>query len=78
MFWNHPAPKRAEWTTTYLQFTSRRKDRSRSLSVSVFNRGFTIFGFSPQLSQVKDVRKSNAQGYDYRRNRTMLSFVQQF
>ena len=26
----------------------------------------------------KDVRKSNAQGYDYRRNRTMLSFVQQF
>ena len=66
------------WGLLVLDGTSRRKDRSRSLSVSVFNRGFTIFGFSPQLSQVKDVRKSNAQGYDYRRNRTMLSFVQQF
>ena len=55
-----------------------RKDRTRTLSVSVFNRGVTIFGFSPKLTLFNDVRKTNAQLHDYRRNRGELQFVRQF
>ena len=55
-----------------------RKDRTRNLSVSVFNRGFTLLGFSPKLTLFNDVRKTNAQLHDYRRNRGELQFVRQF
>ena len=55
-----------------------RKDRSRTLSVSVYNRGLTLLGFSPQLILSNDVRKSNAQLHGYRRNRGELQFVRQF
>ncbi len=55
-----------------------REDRTRTLSVSVFNRGLTLLGFSPQLILSNDVRKSNAQLHGYRRNRGELQFVRQF
>jgi len=55
-----------------------RKDRMRILRASVFNRAFTISGFSPQLVLVNEVRASHAQLQDYRRNRTELRFVRQF
>ena len=55
-----------------------RRDRSRILRLSVFNRGLTLFGFSPQLVLINEVRKSSAQLYDYRRNRAELRFVRQF
>ena len=55
-----------------------RRDRIRSFSVSVLNRAFTVFGFSPQLVLIHDVRLTNAQAQDYDRNRAELRFVRQF
>ncbi len=55
-----------------------RKDRTRTLSLSVHNRAVTLLGFSPRLSLVTERRKTNAQTLDYERNRGELSFVRQF
>lgn len=55
-----------------------RKDRTRVLRASVLNRSFTVFGFSPKLVLVNEIRESNAQLYDYRRKRAELQFVRQF
>ena len=55
-----------------------REDRTWNLRASVFNRAFTVYGFSPQLVLVKEARESNAQLYGYRRNRAELRFVRQF
>ncbi len=57
---------------------SSREDRTRIVQASVFNRIFTIFGFSPQLVVVNEARESNAQLYDYKRTRAELRFVRQF
>ena len=50
---------------------------ARSL-VSVLNRAFTVFGFSPQLALINEARQTNAQAQDYDRNRAELRFVRQF
>ena len=55
-----------------------REDETRTLSVSVHNRAFTVLGFSPRLSLVREERDTNAQALDYDRNRAELSFVRQF
>ena len=55
-----------------------RKDRTRTLSLSVHNRAVTLLGFSPRLSVVNERRETNAQALDYERNRGELSFVRQF
>ena len=55
-----------------------RRDRTRSLRASVHHRGLTVFGFSPELVVVNEVRDTNAQLYDFRRTRGELRFVQQF
>ncbi len=55
-----------------------REDETQSLSVSVHNRAFTLAGFSPRLSLVREERDTNAQALDYKRNRAELSFVRQF
>ena len=55
-----------------------RFDRVRSFSISVLNRAFTLFGFSPQLALIHDVRLTNAQAQDFERNRAELRFVRQF
>ena len=55
-----------------------REDRTWNLRASVFNRAFTVYGFSPQLVLVKETRESNAQLYDYERTRAELRFVRQF
>ena len=55
-----------------------RFDRVRSFSVSVLNRALTLFGFSPQLALIHDVRLTNAQAQDFERNRAELRFVRQF
>ena len=57
---------------------SAREDRTRILRASLFNRAFTVFGFSPKLALVNEARASTAQLYDYRRNRAELQFVRQF
>ena len=72
------------WTDyegNWFPFTSEgepREDRTRSLRVSVHNRAFTLYGFSPQLSVVNEVRTTNAQLYDYKRTGGELRFVRQF
>ena len=55
-----------------------RRDRTRSLRLSVHNRAFTVLGFSPRLSVVNEVRTTNAQLYDFKRTSGELSFVRQF
>ena len=55
-----------------------REDLTRSLRLSVHNRNFAWWGFSPQLSLVNEVRTTNAQLYDYKRTSGELSFVRLF
>ena len=43
--------------------------------MSVLNRAFTVFGFSPQLALIHDVRLTNGQAQEYGRNRAELRFV---
>ena len=56
----------------------RRKDRTYSLRASVHNRALTFFGFSPEVSLIHEVRKTNAQLYDYKRTGGELRVVRQF
>ena len=62
----------------HLTLTGRRLDRTRTFSISVLNRAFTLYGFSPQLALVNEARATNAQAQDYDRNRAELRFVRQF
>ena len=55
-----------------------REDETWSVRASVFNRGFTLMGFSPELGVVHEVRDTNAQLYDYERTSGELRFVRQF
>ena len=57
---------------------SAREDETRILRVTVFNRLVTVFGFSPQLVLVNEDRTSNAQLYDYQRNRAELRLQRLF
>ncbi|MDE0150098.1 MAG: surface lipoprotein assembly modifier [Rhodospirillaceae bacterium] len=76
----------AEWRST--DFDGRwflltldnvpRRDRTRVLSASLFHRAFTLGGFSPRLTLVRETRRSNAQLHGYRRTRVDLGFVRQF
>ena len=56
----------------------KRRDRNRTFTISVLNRAFTLFGFSPQLALINEARLTNAQAQDYDRNRAELRFVRQF
>ena len=56
----------------------KRADRTQSVHLSVHNRAFTLFGFSPELVAVHEERDTNAQLYDYQRTRGELRFVRQF
>ena len=55
-----------------------REDRTRSVRLSVHNRGITVMGFSPAIVAVHEERETNAQLYDYERTRGELRFVRQF
>ncbi len=57
---------------------SARRDRTRIVRASVFNRALTVRGFGPQLSLVNETRRSNAQLHDYERSRVELRFLRQF
>ena len=56
----------------------QRVDRTHTFSLSVLNRGFTLFRFSPQLAFIHEARATNAQALDYDRNVAELRFVRQF
>lgn len=55
-----------------------REDQTRSVRASVHNRAIAWKGFSPQVSLVHEVRKTNAQLYDYDRTGGELRFVRVF
>ena len=55
-----------------------RKDETWSARASVYNRAFTLMGFSPELGVVHEVRNTNAQLYDYERTSGELRWVRQF
>ena len=67
----------ADWSPFVLGGGPRR-DLTRSFRLNVYNRGFTLAGFSPQISLVKEQRTSNAQLHDYKRLYGELRFVRQF
>ena len=56
----------------------KRLDRTRTFTLSVLNRAFTLFRFSPQLALIHEARQTNAQAQDFERNRAELRFVRQF
>ena len=62
----------------FTQSPEPRKDITRSFRLNAFNRGFTVQGFSPQVSVVREDRKSNAQLHDYERTSGELRFVRLF
>ena len=55
-----------------------RADRARSLRASVHNRKLAWKGLSPQVWLVHEVRKTDAQLYDYERTGGELRFVRLF
>ena len=55
-----------------------REDLTRIFRLSAHHRAFTLGGFSPRLSLVREDRKSNAQLHDYERTFGELSFVRLF
>ena len=57
---------------------SPRRDITRNFRVDVHNRGFTVGGFSPQVSLIREDRLSNAQLHDYERTSGELRFVRLF
>ena len=57
---------------------SSRRDLTRNFGLDVYNRAFTVAGFSPQVSVVREDRTSTAQLYDYERTFGELRFVRQF
>ena len=58
--------------------TFPREDRTRTLSLSLHKRDFTLYGFSPQLVVTHEKRDSNAQALDSVGNRAELRLVRQF
>ena len=55
-----------------------REDRTRTLSLSLHKRDFTLYGFSPQLVVTHERRDTNAQALDSVGNRAELRLVRQF
>lgn len=55
-----------------------REDQTRILSATLLNRGITVFGFSPQIAFSNQVRESNAQLWDFKRNLVEMRWVRQF
>ena len=55
-----------------------RADTTYNLRASVHNRALTFFGFSPEVSLIHEVRKTNAQLYDYKRLGGELRVVRRF
>ncbi len=75
------ALRQTSYQGNWLPFTERgqpRKDRTRSIRLSAHNRAVTLWGFSPQLSVVREHRDSNAQLHDYRRTFGELRFMRLF
>lgn len=57
---------------------SARRDQTRILGATLLNRGLTVYGFSPQVAFSNQVRESNGQVFDFKRNLVELRWVRQF
>ena len=55
-----------------------RQDLTRTIRFDVHNRGFTVGGFSPQVSLIQEQRTTNAQLHDYERISGEMRFVRLF
>ncbi len=58
--------------------TTPREDQTRILSATLLNRAITVFGFSPQVAFSNQVRESNAQLWDFKRNLVEMRWIRQF
>ena len=66
-----------EWFP-FVPDNSARQDQTRILQATLLNRAITVFGFSPQIAFSNQVRESNAQLFDFKRNLVEMRFVRQF
>ena len=57
---------------------SARQDHTRILGATLLNRAITVFGFSPQIAFSNQVRESNAQLFDFKRNLVEMRWIRQF
>ena len=57
---------------------STRADQTRILRATLLNRAITVFGFSPQIAFSNQLRESNAQLFDFKRNLVEMRWVRQF
>ena len=58
--------------------TTPREDQTRILQATLLNRAITVFGFSPQIAFSNQLRESNAQLFDFKRNLVEMRWVRQF
>ena len=73
--------RRTAYQGNWFPFTrdgSPREDSTRTLSVSLLNRSFTMYGFSPQLVVTHEARDSTAQLYGFDRTSGEVRLVRQF
>lgn len=68
----------AGWPLPFRPDGSARRDQTRILQATLLNRAITVFGFSPQVAFSNQVRESNAQLLDFKRNLVELRWVRQF
>ena len=68
----------AGWPLPFRPDGSARRDQTRILQATLLNRAITVFGFSPQVVFSNQVRESNAQLFDYKRNLVEMRWVRQF
>ena len=57
---------------------SARRDQTRILQATLLNRALTVYGFSPQIAFSNQVRESNSQFFDFKRNLIEMRWVRQF
>ena len=57
---------------------SAREDQTRIFQASLLNRAVTVYGFSPQVLFSNETRTTNAQIFDFKRNRVEMRFIRQF
>ncbi len=62
----------------FIPDNSAREDQTRILQATLLNRAVTVYGFSPQIMFSNQVRDSNAQTFDFKRNLVEMRFVRQF
>ena len=66
------------WAPFIANNTTPREDQTRILQATILNRALTVYGFSPQIAFSNQVRESNAQVFDYKRNLVEMRWVRQF